>query len=347
MLDEIDRGLIHALHLDGRATFQRIGEVLGVSTQTVSRRYARLRETAGLRVVGLADPARTGTTQWLVRLTTTPPASRQLAEILAQRADTTWVMLTSGGTEIFLIVDAPESGTPELLLHDLPRTSVITGISAHYVLHTYLGGPTAWPGRLTVLDAAQQFALAGRRLDSNAQPDIHAAAQQNSAMAPGSRTAARRPVTAEEESLLAALRSDGRAGLARLADTTGWSQSTVARRISELRADGALYFDVEVDDRGLGVTTRALLWATVAPSQLDRVAKALAQHEELAFLAATTGKSNLIAEALCPDPASLHTYLTQRLGAFDAIHTLETTPVLATVKSTSQPTLAHQPARRR
>ncbi|MEV6069329.1 AsnC family transcriptional regulator [Nocardia sp. NPDC052001] len=324
MLDEIDRGLIHALHLDGRATFHRIGEVLGVSTQTVSRRYARLRETAGLRVVGLANPARTGTTQWLVRLTTTPPASRQLAEILAQRADTTWVMLTSGGTEIFLIVDAPETGTPELLLHDLPRTSVITGISAHYVLHTYLGGPTAWPGRLTVLDADQR-----RMLQSGNEFNI------------------RRPAAETDDALFAALRADGRFGLAHLATATGWSQSTVARRISELRASGALYFDVEVNDNELGVTTRALLWATIAPGQLDRVAKALAQHAELAFLAATTGKSNLIAEALCPDPASLHTYLTQRLGAFDAIHTLETTPVLATVKSTSQPTLAHQPARRR
>ncbi|WP_157420505.1 Lrp/AsnC family transcriptional regulator, partial [Actinomadura kijaniata] len=43
MLDEIDRGLVHALHLDGRASFGRIAEVLGVSTQTVTRRYRRLR----------------------------------------------------------------------------------------------------------------------------------------------------------------------------------------------------------------------------------------------------------------------------------------------------------------
>src|ERR1044072_7689185 len=35
MLDDIDRGLIHALHIDARASFSRIGEVLGVSTQTV------------------------------------------------------------------------------------------------------------------------------------------------------------------------------------------------------------------------------------------------------------------------------------------------------------------------
>ncbi|NUR89077.1 MAG: AsnC family protein, partial [Nonomuraea sp.] len=30
-LDEVDRGLLHALQVDGRASFSRIGEVLGVS----------------------------------------------------------------------------------------------------------------------------------------------------------------------------------------------------------------------------------------------------------------------------------------------------------------------------
>jgi DNA-binding Lrp family transcriptional regulator len=58
MLDDIDRGLIHALHVDARAPFSRIGGVLGVSTQTVARRYQRLRAEAGLRVIGLPDPAR-------------------------------------------------------------------------------------------------------------------------------------------------------------------------------------------------------------------------------------------------------------------------------------------------
>ncbi|MET9485481.1 AsnC family transcriptional regulator [Nocardia sp. NPDC006630] len=323
MLDEVDRGLIHALHIDGRAPFNRIGEVLGVSTQTVARRYRGLREEFGLRVVGRPDPGHTGTTQWLVRLTTTPSASGQLARALAQRTDTTWVMLTSGGTEVFLIVDGPGFDAPALLLHDLPRTSAITGISAHYVLHTYLGGPTAWPGRLAVLDPEQQRKLR-----------------------PHEEHTTRRAESATDDLLFAALRTDGRAGLAQLAEATGLSQSTVARHISGLRAEGALYFDVDVDDRVFGVTTRAMLWASVAPGKLDGVAEALARHEELAFVAATTGSTNLIAEALCPDPASLHTYLTKKLGAFDAIRTLETTPVLATVKSTSQPPLLRsRPAR--
>ncbi|HEY8980991.1 MAG TPA: AsnC family protein, partial [Streptomyces sp.] len=49
MLDGLDRALVHALHVDGRVAFSRVGEVVGVSGQTVARRYRRLREEAGLR----------------------------------------------------------------------------------------------------------------------------------------------------------------------------------------------------------------------------------------------------------------------------------------------------------
>ena len=71
MLDEIDRAVIHALQIDGRAPYSRIGEVLEVSTQTVARRYNRLRVEAGLRVAGLPDPQQAGRSQWFVRLTAT------------------------------------------------------------------------------------------------------------------------------------------------------------------------------------------------------------------------------------------------------------------------------------
>jgi DNA-binding Lrp family transcriptional regulator len=146
----------------------------------------------------------------------------------------------------------------------------------------------------------------------------------------------RRPLTEADDALLAALQRDGRAPLTELAAAVGRSQATVARRIAELRACGAIFFDVEVDNRLFGVTTQALLWMSVAPARLDETAIALAEHPELAFVVATTGTSNLVAQAMCPDTAALHHYLTRRLGTFDAIRTMETTPILTTVKATGR-----------
>ncbi|MGW1789194.1 Lrp/AsnC family transcriptional regulator [Streptomyces tubercidicus] len=46
--DGLDHGLIHALQLDGRAPFSRIAAVLGISDQTVARRYTRRRTHGAL-----------------------------------------------------------------------------------------------------------------------------------------------------------------------------------------------------------------------------------------------------------------------------------------------------------
>jgi hypothetical protein len=88
-----------------------------------------------------------------------------------------------------------------------------------------------------------------------------------------------------------------------------------------------------------GITASAVLWMSIAPAHLDRVATALADHEELAVVAATTGPTNLLAQALCRDSEALHRYLTTRL-ALDAITRIETAPVLRTIKGIApiQPT---------
>jgi DNA-binding Lrp family transcriptional regulator len=310
MLDDIDRGLIHALHLDARVPFSRAGAVLGVSTQTVARRYQRLTAEAGLRVVGLPDPERAGLTQWLVRLTAQPSAARTLARSLASRPDTSWVKLTSGGTEIVTIVHTPAAEPSSMPLRDIPRTTSVTAVSAHFMLHTYLGGPTAWRGRLTALDEDQQRQLR----PAPGKPDSE-------------------PLTPADQAMIDALRHDGRLSHTDLAAATGTSPATAARRLADLRARGALFFDVEIDAARYGVTTQAFLWMAVAPADLDRVATTLATHDELAVVAATTGTTNLIAHALCPGPAALHHYLTHRLGALPAIHTLHTAPVLEVLKA--------------
>jgi DNA-binding Lrp family transcriptional regulator len=104
----------------------------------------------------------------------------------------------------------------------------------------------------------------------------------------------------------------------KLATATGLSPATAARRLADLHGRGAIFFDIEIKAARYGVTTQAFLWMAVAPAELDQVATTLATHDELAVVAATTGPTNLIAHALCPDPAALHRYLTHRLGALPA-----------------------------
>ncbi|WP_327387871.1 Lrp/AsnC family transcriptional regulator [Streptomyces sp. NBC_01207] len=319
MLDTLDRALIHALHINGRAPFSQIATALGVSPQTIARRYRRLRDEASLRVVGLADPHRAGQTQWLVRLTAAASSAQDLAHALARRPDTSWVKLASGGTEIVAVIHTPTDAAVgnSLLLRDIPRTNNITAVSAHCLLHMYLGGPTTWRRSANTLTEEQQRIFRSQDAADTAY------------------VAVPRQLSDSDADLLVALQKDGRASHAELAQATGWSPVTVARRLADLQAGGAIFFDVEVDTGLLGAHTRALLWMSVRPAQLENVATTLAGHDELAFVAATTGPTNLVAQALCQDPADLHHYLAHRLGSLDAIHTLETSPVLQNVKAAS------------
>jgi DNA-binding Lrp family transcriptional regulator len=86
-LVEIDRAVIHALHIDGRAPFTKIAAVLETSTQTVVRRVGKLRATAGLRVVALPDPSSARRQQWIVRLAAAASTARDIGRALARRDD--------------------------------------------------------------------------------------------------------------------------------------------------------------------------------------------------------------------------------------------------------------------
>ncbi|MFJ9249791.1 AsnC family protein [Streptomyces sp. NPDC101776] len=51
--DDLDRGLVHAPHIDGRAPFNRIAAVLDVSARTVARRWC------GAKPARISSPATT------------------------------------------------------------------------------------------------------------------------------------------------------------------------------------------------------------------------------------------------------------------------------------------------
>lgn len=311
MLDAVDRGLAHALRVDGRAPFARIADVLGVSENTVARRYRRLRSSGVLRVVGVLNGFPLGHDSWTIRLRCTPDAARPIAAALAARPDTSYVHLLSGGTEISCNTQTASAGDREdLLLHKLPRTPRVVGVSAHLLLAA-LVLPNGWRGA-AVLEPSQVDRL---RPADEADPGTG-------------------PVELDggDRALLDALSRDGRAGYPDLAAATGWSESTVRRRLAALRRAGVVAFGVDIAPRWLGFRAEARLWMSVPPAELTGAAEAIAGHPEASFVALTTGPTNLVATVHCRDTADLARYLTERVAALPAVRTLESAPVIRTVK---------------
>lgn len=309
-LDDLDRAVIHALHVDGRVPFNHVAAVLGTSQQTVARRYAKLRSAGVLRVVGMIDARRVGQVEWFLRLRCAPDAALSVAQALARRKDTSWVQLTSGGTEISCVIRAPGHHAPEaLLLQQLPKTPRLVSVSAHCLLRSFVGGPVGWHGRANVLTDDQVAQLTPTFEPTSYEPDL-----------------------AGDERLLSALQQDGRVTYADLAGATGWSEPTTRRRVNQLRASGVLYLDIDLDSTVLGFHAQAVLWLSVRPARLTTAAEALARHPEVAQVAVTTGPTNLLAKAVCRDVDALYTYLTERVATIEAIEHLETAPVIRTLK---------------
>jgi DNA-binding Lrp family transcriptional regulator len=315
--DDLDRQVVHALQVDARAPFQRIGEVLGVSDQTVARRYARLLERQALRVLGLTDPVVVDERQWIFR---------EVAEALAARSDTSWIALCAGGAE--LVGTAYGEGAEALLLEEFPRTRHVLDVRADQVLRIFYGGAGEPFTKQGPLSDAQVTELA-RHVPEPSDPTG--------------------PLDAADRRIVAVLRGDGRASIEQIVAATGLSAATVRRRLHDLRAGGAVRFDVDLDMRVLRLALRTLLRLTIAPADLPDAGRAIAAHPEVAFAAATTGESNLFASIASTDPTALYDYLTTRVGTLPGVQSTATTPVLRTVKAaaTRYGAQVHGPARRR
>jgi DNA-binding Lrp family transcriptional regulator len=315
--DPIDRKILHALQLDARVPFARMAAVVGVSDQTVARRYARLRSTGSLRVRGLLDPRRMGRLQWVVRIRCTPDSAAPVAAALGKRPDTSWISRTSGGSELVCVTDAP-TPADELLLKSLPRSARVLDVQAHCLLHVYCGRGGGVLQKVTALTAGQAAALTLPEPDPASAPET--------------------PMELDETDhrILAVLHEDGRAPLVRLAAAGGTSASTVQRRITELRTSGPLFFDVDTDRARLGLGLRTLLWLTVAPAGLARVGAALAEHPQVAFAAAISGTHNMYASVATSNTDALYAYLTTLVAGLPAIRAMESSLVLQTVKRGSR-----------
>jgi DNA-binding Lrp family transcriptional regulator len=314
VIDVLDRRIIQSLYVDPRAPFSRLAEVLGSSEQTIARRYRRLFDDRILRVVGQLDSQRLGQSDWAVRIRCAPGSAPTVATKLAQHPDTSWVQLTSGGTEIFSTIHSRdgEQRTP-LLLSQLSVGRQVVDLEAYCLLHLFATGLSAPPGPsdLSRREIAQLVSPARDRPSI----DRPKAKVQNS-----------------DWPLVQALADDGRATYRQLAARTHWHESTVRRRVEELIASGVLFFDLDLASDAFGIRSQALLWMSVAPTNLKDVGQALASRPEFPFVAATTGSTNLVAALVCPDDRSLYEYLTGEMTALDGLTHIETAPVMQFVK---------------
>jgi DNA-binding Lrp family transcriptional regulator len=301
-VDDLDVKITHCIQVSPRAPFSTIGAVLGVSEQTVARRFRRLRAAGVVRVIGFVDPTPFGRQSWLLRIFCRPDAAMQVGKALAGRDDVQWVALMDGGTEVGCVLrprtlDAQD----QLLLRQLPRTVQITRIEAASVIHVFRGSTTRdWRIREDFLTTKQEAKLAESTV---------------------SRTGRQITLGEQDDPLLRTLMADGRASYAELRAAAGadWSEARIRRRINELREAGVLYFDVDVDDAPFGFPLAAQIRLSVAPAHLQTVGDAMGKHSAVRFCGATTGSASITMSVGFDGAESLYRFVSEDIGRLEGV----------------------------
>ncbi|MFJ6214958.1 Lrp/AsnC family transcriptional regulator [Streptomyces sp. NPDC092296] len=283
--DALDRRIIAALQIDGRASWRKIASVLGEPERTVARRAVRLLEGGMVSVVGLV--ARGDTV--LLRLNCRPGTVRDAAVAAARWPDTVFSYVLAGPADCVVEVQCPPDQLARFMLEEVPSLPGLVSQHASPVLRYYR---TVHDWHPAILEPAQQAALA-RFPSSDSTVDV-----PDVELGP------------EEWRILQALSEDGRRTHEELAAIAGVSEATARRRVEALSRCGMLSIRAAVEPALLGLPVEALLWIRTRPDEVDEVGRLLTRSPLVRYAAVVMGEYQLLVDVTQPSKQALYEFLT-------------------------------------
>ncbi|MCF8534467.1 MAG: Lrp/AsnC family transcriptional regulator [Reyranella sp.] len=107
IFDDLDTRIVGILTADARTSNREVARITGVSEAAVRKRLRRLEGMGAARIAAVVNPAALGLTiSAMVRMTTTPDATRRIAEAAAALEQVSFVGLTAGRFNVIAVVTA-------------------------------------------------------------------------------------------------------------------------------------------------------------------------------------------------------------------------------------------------
>lgn len=314
--DGLDRRILAALQLNGRASWNTIGRALEASETTVARRAQRLADAGLVRVVGVVDVLRCGFgVPVLTRLRTDPAAVDDVAAAVAARSDARFVTIVTGGWDVVSEHVLPSRrATHQLLAHDLPAIPGVRDVASGTVLRSFAAAHDWNPG---LLDPAAEQLL---------RPKLPPPFESGASFAEPAQ------LDQTDLALIAELIDDGRRTYTELAATLGVNETTIARRLDSLVDRGCIRFRTLAEPTLLGFDLEVMVWLTVPPARLEAAGTSLADHPAVKYLVATSGDTQLAGRVALANHEDLYRFTVDGLGGVDGIATAVVTPELETLK---------------
>ncbi|HZD72120.1 MAG TPA: AsnC family transcriptional regulator [Actinomycetes bacterium] len=308
-LDPLDRRIIAALQMDGRASWTDIADACGTSLATVARRAQQLLGEGVVRVAVIApDINHAGPANlFILHIKSTAGEQVRVAEELLRRDDVRLVSLITGPFDLLaeLVVRKDESLSARIV-GELQSIEGVQACETDLLLHTYKVSH----------DWSRQLLTGETYVSGGSEPHECDPSHFNEM----------------DRAILARLRGDGRASFRTVARDLGMNETTVRRRFETLRERGCVMVFTLVPAVSLGFESEIILQITVAPSRLDATARALATYRGVRYVGSTLGASSLMCEVILPTTRDVYQFVTQTLGDLDGVQGWTASMELVTCK---------------
>jgi Lrp/AsnC family transcriptional regulator for asnA, asnC and gidA len=121
-LDDADKAIIELLQTDGRMTYTRIGEIVGLSEAAARQRVQRLVDGRVVQIVGVTDPLRLGFHRQAMVGVRTEGDITSIADTISGIPEVDYVVFTSGSFDLLFEVVCEDDDRLLSILNDKVRT---------------------------------------------------------------------------------------------------------------------------------------------------------------------------------------------------------------------------------
>jgi len=302
-LDEIDRNLIGALIVDGRASYASLAPRVGLSQAAVRSRVRRLLDEGVVTISARVDPRSVGFGIFSFVFITTNGPARRVADLLAEIEETVFVVCLAGRFSAFVEIRCRDYAHLLSVLDQIRSIEGVVDAESLSAIEYLKAGASGI--------AAEVFGQAVERKMAQPVPGDH-------------------PLDETDIRLIRALVANGRATFANLAPTVGLSQAGVRARVQRLLDDQTVVIHATAGARVLGLDSFSALMISVR-GEAQSVARKLIAMPEFTIVAATSGRCALVGEVWCRDRQHLLEILDQ-VRAIDEVADVESAVYLDIVK---------------
>jgi Lrp/AsnC family transcriptional regulator, regulator for asnA, asnC and gidA len=135
------------------------------------------------------------------------------------------------------------------------------------------------------------------------------------------------------KAIIEQLQQDGRRAYAAIGKVVGLSEAAVRQRVQRLLEQGAMQIVAVTDPLELGFHRQAMV-GIKAEGQLEGIADALAEMDEIDYVVITAGSFDLLAEVVCESDEHLLEILSSRIRAIPGVKATESFVYLKLRKQT-------------